>query len=138
MDNQRLILWSALAAILFLNYQAWQHDYAPVTAAPSTVSAPSAASGSVAAAKGAELTDGLPALPESGTQAPAAGSAPVLANGAMPSLTNDAVVMPAPAEHSALVHVRTDVLDVTIALQGADIRDATLLQYPIHTDTPHE
>jgi YidC/Oxa1 family membrane protein insertase len=138
MDNQRLILWSALAAILFLNYQAWQHDYAPVTAAQSTVSAPSAASGSVAVAKGAELTDGLPALPESGTQASVAGSASLPANGATPGLANDAVVMPALAERSALVHVRTDVLDVTISLQGGDIRDATLLHYPIHKDTPNE
>ena len=33
MNNPRLFLWVALALILFLNFETWQHDYAPAPAA---------------------------------------------------------------------------------------------------------
>ena len=45
MPNTRVMLWVALAAILYLNYEAWMQDYrepAPSAAAPSAAS-PSAA-----------------------------------------------------------------------------------------------
>ena len=29
MDNQRIFVWAALAFVLYLNYAAWQDDYAP-------------------------------------------------------------------------------------------------------------
>ena len=29
MDNQRIFVWAALALVLWLNYLAWQRDYAP-------------------------------------------------------------------------------------------------------------
>ena len=39
MPNTRMLLWFALAAILYLNYEAWMHDYPAAgtqgTAAPS-------------------------------------------------------------------------------------------------------
>jgi len=31
MPNTRMLLWIALAAILYLNYEAWMHDYPPGT-----------------------------------------------------------------------------------------------------------
>src|SRR3984957_6039164 len=40
MPNIRLMLWGVLAAILFLNYQTWLHDYEPPV---STVAQPSTA-----------------------------------------------------------------------------------------------
>ena len=36
MDNQRLFLWIGLAAVLFLNYEVWQRDYARPAAAAET------------------------------------------------------------------------------------------------------
>jgi len=39
MDNQRLFPWLALAAMLFLNYEAWQHDYPPPAVAASVTAA---------------------------------------------------------------------------------------------------
>ena len=33
MPNIRLVLWGVLAAILFLNYQTWLHDYEPPVSA---------------------------------------------------------------------------------------------------------
>ncbi len=29
MDNQRVFIWAALALVLYLNFMAWQKDYAP-------------------------------------------------------------------------------------------------------------
>ena len=34
MPNIRLALWGVLAAILFLNYQTWMHDFEPPAALP--------------------------------------------------------------------------------------------------------
>src|SRR5690606_40087022 len=34
MDNQRVFVWAALALVLWLNYVAWQRDYAPPPTAP--------------------------------------------------------------------------------------------------------
>jgi YidC/Oxa1 family membrane protein insertase len=125
MDNQRLFLWTGLALVLFLNYQAWQHDYAPPPATPSAESA-SLPKGA-APAGGSTLSDALPSL---GTP-PAGGAAPVAAG------TDAAVGQAAPAA-APTVHVRTDVLELVISTQGGEIREATLLKYPREKDTPNE
>ena len=36
MDNQRVFIWAALALVLYLNFMAWQKDYAPPPAPTST------------------------------------------------------------------------------------------------------
>ena len=64
MPNTRVMLWVALAAILYLNYEAWMRDYsepAPSAAAPSAA-APSAAAPSAAGAPAASnsLADSIP------------------------------------------------------------------------------
>ena len=126
MDNQRLFLWTGLALVLFLNYQAWQHDYAPAPAAPTAESAappPTAA----APAAGSSLSDALPAAGPVPATAPAAP-----APGSLPAATEPAVAA-VPS-----IRVRTDVLDLVISTQGGEIREATLLKYPRQKDTPNE
>jgi YidC/Oxa1 family membrane protein insertase len=63
MGNIRLLLWGALAAILYLNYQVWMHDY-PGTAADSA-----ALSGAGGAGTATTLGDSVPQAV--GTAAPA-------------------------------------------------------------------
>ena len=104
MDNRRVFLVAALAAVLFLIYQAWLQDYGPK-------SAPDAAT---------------PALE---TATPAAASAPALAttpNAIPASAPGTAVALPKGEE----IHVRTDVLDLVLSTAGGDIRRAALLDYP--------
>ncbi len=133
MDNQRLFPWLALAAMLFLNYEAWQHDYpAPAVAAPvtaTTAAAPGATSTTPAAG-----ADDLPALPT-----PAAAPSPATAAAATPANPAGTATIEAPgtsATAGPLVHVRTDVLDLEIATQGAEIRSAKLLAYTKQKDDP--
>jgi YidC/Oxa1 family membrane protein insertase len=132
MDNQRLILWFALAAILFMNFEAWQHDYNPPAPAgpPAAVSPATTTSGAPPAAS---LSDALPGVaPPAATPAapPAQPGGPVTAPGA-----DNALGATAPGT-GPTVRVRTDVFDLQIALQGAEIRGATLLKYPKKKDSP--
>jgi YidC/Oxa1 family membrane protein insertase len=122
MDNQRLFLWTGLALVLFLNFQAWQHDYAPPAPATESAALPRAA----APKTGSSLSDALPTLgaPASGTPAvPAPG-------GEAPG--------PEAAPGAASIRVRTDVLELVVSTQGGEIREATLLKYPRQKDTPNE
>ena len=125
MDNRRLFLWSALAALLFLNYQAWDHDFAPVAPAPTA----SAASPSTAAPAEHSLRDSVPS----------AGGAPHESVAAPPAAS--VASTPAPAVEpsaGALVHVRTDVLDLSINTAGAEIDEAVLRKYSLSKDKPNE
>jgi len=42
MNNPRVLVWAALLMLLFLNYQAWQHDYGPADTAAAAAAAVSA------------------------------------------------------------------------------------------------
>ena len=137
MPNTRMLLWFALAAILYFNYEAWTHDYP----APGT---PGAAAQSAAGAPGtaATLGDSVPqAASTARTIAPPAtpASAPVSAAPAPDSF-------PAPpasaasaqdASPAGRLHVTTDVLDIGINLKGGELDQADLEQYPQRKDTPN-
>src|ERR1700674_4793892 len=70
MPNIRLILWGVLAAILFLNYQTWLHDYEPPVGTVQTSAAPAGAPAST-------LGDAVPQPPVSSpTAAPPTANAP--------------------------------------------------------------
>ena len=129
MPNTRMMLWIALAAVLYLNYEAWMHDYpaaaehgipaTPVSGAPATLgdSVPQAPSS---------------ALPRASAPAAPAAGAPAAADTFAPPAT------PAPdAVPSVEVHVTTDVLDVMINLKGGELDQAGLPQYPLRKDTPN-
>ena len=145
MPNIRVMLWAALAAILFLNYEAWMQDY-PATPAgsPPAGTASSAAGGNAPASK---LGDSVPQAAAPPAAAPAAAKAetaaaplggtpaPAQVNGGSPAAESPN----AATEHSPgiPVHIVTDVLDVDVNLKGGELDRADLLQYPLHKDNPN-
>ena len=119
MDNQRIFVWAALGLVLWLNYIAWQRDYAPPP-----VSAPVA----TADAAGNKPAQTLPELPSSSAlpAAPGAAAAP------SPSATTETATATAPT-----IHVVTDVLDMDISTRGGELQRADLLRYPKVKNQPN-
>jgi YidC/Oxa1 family membrane protein insertase len=117
MDNLRIFLWVGLLMLVWLTVQTWQQTFAPKTVAaadPTTAITSPAAPAAPAA---------LPSLP-----GPAAAAATATTAPAAP-----VAAIPAPA---TLIHVRTDVLDLSIDPRGGNIVDAKLPTYPVHKDQP--
>jgi YidC/Oxa1 family membrane protein insertase len=111
MDNLRIFAWAALAFLLFLNYQAWQKDYAP----------PPARSVTAPASSPAPREEKLPALP---SESPSPSSE-------VPTVPSTPAPAPAPAvERAPTIRVVTDVLDMQISTRGGDLVRADLLNYP--------
>ena len=141
MLNTRVMLMVALAAILFLNYEAWMRDYPASTL---TGTAPSAANGS---ATGGRLGESVPQA----SPTPSGSAAPVPAAVQTPEALGSATSAASPALSAASVpaateaaaqsvpplHVVTDVYDIAINLKGGQLDRADLLQYPLHKDTPN-
>jgi YidC/Oxa1 family membrane protein insertase len=129
------MLWAALAAILFLNYQAWMQDYpasdAPVAAVSGATSSSLGESVPLAGEASADNVPRAAAPPAAGAPPPA--GPPPFAGAPAPALPSGE---PAPAAPSTL-HVQTDVLDLDINLRGGELDRADLLQYPLHKDTPN-
>jgi YidC/Oxa1 family membrane protein insertase len=124
MDNRRFILFCALAAILFLMYQAWQKDHAPKPPAyTETAPAPAAAP---------EAEGELPA-PGPAAAAPQASATPVAEPGAEAPLAPGQVVRSA-----GRVLVTTDVLRVEIDTYGGDLRRAELIGIPVSKARPEQ
>ena len=141
MPNTRVLLWFALAAILFYGYQAWMHDYPP-GARDSVVQTPGGAPGaaatlgdSVPQAASTAAPPATPATPAAPTSAAPSAAAP---GGAEPFAAPPAGAAPAPdAASSQPLHVVTDVLDVSINLKGGELDQADLLKYPLRKDAPN-
>jgi YidC/Oxa1 family membrane protein insertase len=141
MPNTRILLWVALAAILYLNYESWMHDY-PAPGTPGSVGqSATGASGTTGT-----LGDSVPQAWNSASppKASATASAPASATpAATPAATGSIPAPPtgAPAEpetsSSPPLRVTTDVLDVAINLKGGELDQADLLQYPLRKDDPH-
>ncbi|MEE4184932.1 MAG: membrane protein insertase YidC [Gammaproteobacteria bacterium] len=115
MDNVRIILWGLFATLLFLTWQQWSLDYAPVVM-PATESP----------------------VADPGIAPPA--SSPIGDSSADPNLpsitapTATAAAEPAPAANNIVVE--TDVLRVEISRQGGGLVLAELLEYPRSKDAP--
>jgi YidC/Oxa1 family membrane protein insertase len=114
-NSPRVYLWVALLLLLLFNYQTWMHDYAP---------APSAAA-AAASARGAPANELGSAVPEAGTQAAAPPAAAPATASALASEPGGATGAGAP-----VVHVRTDVLDLDISLEGGTLTRVDLPAYP--------
>jgi YidC/Oxa1 family membrane protein insertase len=112
MDNQRVFVWAALALVVWLNYLAWERDYAPapVPAAPVTQSS--------AKQPGAASSDALPELPSESSSHPAA-----------PAAVSDSHA-PTPDGGAATIRVTTDVLSMDISTRGGELLRADLIKYP--------
>src|SRR3984893_16791453 len=135
MPNTRMLLWIALAAILYLNYEAWMHDYpssgARDNAAQSAAGVPGSAS---------TLGDSVPQAASSAAAPPTPATAPTAAapTPAESFTAPPASATPAPDDSPwQPVHVRTDVFDIVINLKGGELDQADLLQYPLRKDTPN-
>jgi len=140
MPNIRLLLWGVLAAILFLNYQTWLHDYEQ----PAVVAAVQTGAGTAPAASAPanSLADALPQAPSPApTPAPSASTASSAAPPATP--TAEGTPSTATAETTAAealpaaLHVSTDVLEIGINLKGGELDQADLKDYPLRKDTPN-
>jgi YidC/Oxa1 family membrane protein insertase len=130
MPNIRLMLWGVLAAILFLNYQTWLHDYEPPLSA---VAQPGAAP---AGAPASTLGDSVPQPTVTApTAAPQTANAPAAAPAT--SAPSSAAASETDSRPAAQLHVTTDVLDIGINLKGGELDRADLLQYPLRKDTPN-
>jgi YidC/Oxa1 family membrane protein insertase len=133
MPNIRLMLWGVLAAILFLNYQTWMHDYAPAampqTAQTGTGSVPTPS------APANTLADSLPQAPSA-----APTPAPQSSNAAPPAAVPAPAGAPATASAEAAttpLRVSTDVLEIGINLKGGELDQSDLKEYPLRKDTPN-
>src|ERR1700729_3073400 len=126
MPNTRILLWFALAAILFYNYQAWMHDYpasGPAASASSATGATGAASSLRDSIPQAAGSPQLPVPPPPATPTAATTAAPPSA--ALPASTLPSAATPATdAAPSEPLHVATDVLDVVINLKGGELDQA--------------
>jgi YidC/Oxa1 family membrane protein insertase len=139
MPNIRLLLWGALAAILFLNYQTWMHDYEPT---PGGVTQSAAGS---AAPPITTLGDSVPQASQAAAPVAAPAPAPAQTPGGAFSSGAPAASAPAAASNSdaaaaasgAPVSVKTDVLDIVINLKGGELDRSDLLEYPLRKDTPN-
>src|SRR4030095_8075248 len=99
MASQRIFLWSALALVLWLNYQAWMHDYPPPVAPTQESAAPS---GTASAPVAPGLDANVPPPQRAPAQtpgSPAPGAAP-----SVPTPPSEA----APSPGGDKIHVRTD------------------------------
>ena len=132
MANTRLMLWFALFAVLYLNYEAWMRDYHE----PQPISAAAPAAGATSAPK--PLFDSVPraelAPKAPGSTTSSAPSAPGPQAPPAPAIAGAAAATGATAP---MIHVVTDVLDMDIALQGGEIERAALRRYPVHKDVPN-
>jgi YidC/Oxa1 family membrane protein insertase len=131
MPNIRMLLWFALAAILYFNYEAWMHDY-PATGTQGTL-APSAAG-----TRPGTLGDSVPEVASPPPSTPAAAPTAVAPTAAEPLSPPPPGAATEPNASAALpLRVTTDVLDVVINLKGGELDQADLLQYPLRKDAPN-
>jgi YidC/Oxa1 family membrane protein insertase len=118
----RVLLWAGLGVLLYLNFQAWMKDYAPVVnETPAAATDAPAPAGTAADGLSAEL----PAV--TGEAAPAA---------AAPSGTAVPETMSEQVAGAGKVRIRTDVLDLDVSLAGGELIRADVVQYPRHKDDP--
>jgi YidC/Oxa1 family membrane protein insertase len=125
MDNQRVFIWAALALVLYLNFMAWQKDYAPPPLPTSTATQTQPATGAASTAK-----DTLPELPSSDPTAP-----PVSASGTS-AATVDSSNAETVAGTAPVIRVLTDVLSMDISTRGGELIRADLLKYPVKKNRP--
>ncbi len=117
MDNRRIFLWAGLLFVYFVVYQTWVRDQRGPQATP-----PAETVASTPSMPGDDtvLDANLPPLPE-------AVSSPQTQN------------LPARAEAGGpQISVSTDVFDLVIDTRGGDIRDVSLLKYPVRKSDPDD
>lgn len=122
-----MVLFAALAGVVFLIYQAWQKDYPPV--ASSTVEAsPFDNPSSTQTPAENDFGPGDEGVPSLGASSSAAAEQnPQADQAAAPSVSSD----------GGFIEIQTDVYRIQIALDGGDVRRLELLKYPLTKDEPN-
>lgn len=132
-NNPRLLLWIALAFMLWLNFAQWNRDYGeqPPQATQTANAVPSAHAPTPSAS--GDLANQVPQAETGSTSSPGA-QAPSGPNPPAGEATGSAAA-PIPAEAATegagVVHVRTDVLDLDISTRGGTIERVDLPKYPL-------
>ncbi len=132
--NIRITLWVLFGLALLLNYQMWTREAAissAVHAAPGGQD--KTALGSSAPTAGTPSGTAPAGAPQPATAASSA-AAPVATVGGALGQGNSAL----PGALAPSVHVVTDVLDLTVSLEGGDLVRAELLAYPQAKNTPNQ
>ena len=148
--NIRIALWALFGVALLLNYEMWTRE----AALSGAVATPSSAQNKVALGNSAPTagTSSPNAATGGGATSSAAGSAtpngtPNGSGGAATSVSNPVTTVGGaltqgnstlPGAAGSSVHVVTDVLDVTVSLEGGDLVRADLLAYPQAKNTPNQ
>ncbi len=123
MDNFKTYIIFGLVIVSLLLWDAWQNDYVRPLAAQQQVVTPEMAA--------SENND----LPSLSTAAPQQD---------LPDLPSLTTVADVPQDRSSTdisnsnkIHIKTDVLDVYVDTQGADIKRLALLKYPVESSKPN-
>ena len=130
MEQQRLLLFVALAFIMFLMFDAWKQDHAKDDVVSTSVQSRQAKSdaGSTAdrvASRPGASSDEIPVAESSSSVTAAANDSTV------PSEQTSDIFKQGPT-----IHVQTDVFDITISTIGGDIRQVLLLDFPTKLNEP--
>jgi len=106
MDNQRLILFIALSAIIVMIWTAWEAEQRPAATVPAK------------------------------TQVPTAPSAPSSAGGSTPSISAAPAVAETGLQSAQRIEVTTDLVHAVIDTQGGDVRMLELLKHSVSVKQP--
>ena len=115
MDNQRVFIWGAVALVWFFLYQAWLVDNTVVPVRPSASPVTQSAPGEIPVAASLDSAE-LPSV-----------AAPT---------GDDPVEAAQETGGNNFVQVTTDVFDLLINTQGADIQQLELNRYPVAKNQP--
>ena len=115
MDNQRVFIWGAVALVWFFLYQAWLVDKTVVPVRPAASPVTQSAPGEIPVAASLDSAD-LPSV-----------AAPT---------GDDPVEAAQETGGNNFVQVTTDVFDLLINTQGADIQQLELNRYPVAKNQP--
>src|SRR6185437_2024893 len=142
----RITLWGLFAIAMVVNVNLYTREFPP--APHVAASAPASGTSNQSLLGSSAPVAGAPATPASGTSSPSANSNPKPSanpagnSAAVPSssLATGATGLASEATTAATagtVHLRTDVLDLTVSLEGGNLLDARLLAYPVVKGQPN-
>src|SRR3990167_1940186 len=133
METRRLILYAALAFVLYSLWTAWQVDY-PQSVPQLAQDETSAPSLNANEAK-LNVNPLLPDLDEQKSDEQKSVETSKHDNGSLStSVQNNKPNLSGSSNADKFIHVKTDVLDVTIDTEQGDIVGAQLLDYPVSVD----
>lgn len=138
--NLRITLWALLAIALIVNVQLYTREFPPAprftaTAPAGTPTQPSL--GSSAPVAGAPAAPGASTGTAPGSAAPSAAASGAAAPASLATSTTGLAGATTTAAAAGSVHLRTDVLDMTVSLEGGNLIDAKLLAYPVEKNQPN-